>query len=355
MNDERSPLEASATAGLTDSQILLRRQMQQSTVTGDNYQPIWFWQLHSSWSSFVRGLFWGGIIASTAIVSASLGVGLTKFTVVEKVIAQTIDYKASQARSDAQVTRENKPTVTRPVNILLIEVPNDPNDLIAFDRDFVGKTKTILLLKFNPQLGIAEAINIPTNSRVNIPGVGWGTMADAHSQGGTALVSQMVSQLLPGVTIDGYMRATTQTWRQLSESGKLTLVDCNKRIENCQDRKEQVIRQENTFRAIQQHLSVPAYLNNIKITASEIQSQLDSNITDSEMMLIIDFIQELESDKISVSLLPGYIPGKTIVKNSRGNFNPQSLSHNYSRSGDRLLLLSNQSTINIGMPTFPSF
>ncbi|BAZ46093.1 cell envelope-related transcriptional attenuator [Chondrocystis sp. NIES-4102] len=329
MNDERSPLEASATAGLTDTQILSRRQMQQSTATEDNYQPLWFWRLHSSWSSFVRGLFWGGIIASTAIVSASLGVGLTRIAVVEKVIAQTIDYKTYQARSDTQVQRSNQPSLTRPVNILLIEVPNDPNDLLAFDRDFVGRTKTILLLKFNPQLGTVEAINIPTNSRVKIPGLGWGTIADAHSQGGTALVSQMISQLLPDVVIDGYMRATTQTWRQLSASGKLTLVDCNGRIENCQDRKEQVLRQENTFKSIRQHLSVPAYLNNIKITASELQSQLDSNISASEIMLIINFIQELESDKITVSLLPGYIPGKTMVKNNRGNFNPQSLSHNY--------------------------
>ncbi len=50
------------------------------------HQPLWFWQKHSQWSYFKRGLFWGGIISCTAIFSAGCGAALTKINLVEKAI-----------------------------------------------------------------------------------------------------------------------------------------------------------------------------------------------------------------------------------------------------------------------------
>ncbi|MGL5940418.1 MAG: LCP family protein [Waterburya sp.] len=327
MIDERSPDRNKPLANFADSptqseqETELIESSQINDQANDNHQinllhqPVWFWQQHSRWSFFVRGLFWGGIIASTAIVSAGGGVALTKITAVEQTIVQTIKPRSSGGQSESEIL-ESHATLTRPVNILLVEVKPDSDDLLKFDHEFVGKSQTILLLKFDPQQGLAEVINIPTDTRVKIPRLGWGTIADAHAYGGTALVSQMVNQLLNGVVIDRYVRATSPTWQQLSHSGKLTLADCDDRIQDCKDKAEQIVRQENTFEAIRQHLSVPAYLNDFRTTVTKIEPKLDSNMSISEIMSVVNFVQELESDQISVNLLPGYIPGKTIAKNN---------------------------------------
>jgi anionic cell wall polymer biosynthesis LytR-Cps2A-Psr (LCP) family protein len=189
--------------------------------------------------------------------------------------------------------------------------------LVKLDRDFVGKSQTILLLKFDPQQGLAEAINIPTDTRVKIPKLGWGTIADAHAYGGSALVSKMVNQLMEGVFVDRYVRATSQTWQHLSYSGKLTLASCDDRIQNCRNKAEQIIRQEDSFETIRQHLGVSPYVTDFQTIVTQLQPELDSNMSVPEIMSIINFIQELDSDQISVNLLPGYTPGKTIAKNNR--------------------------------------
>jgi anionic cell wall polymer biosynthesis LytR-Cps2A-Psr (LCP) family protein len=366
MNQERSPYRNEALGNFADSptqseqETELIETSQISEPAKDNYQinllhqPVWFWQQHSCWSYFVRGLFWGGIIASTAIVSAGCGVALSKITAVEQTIAQTIIKPNSSVGQP-----ESQATLTRPVNILLIEVQPDPDDLIKFDREFVGKSQTILLLKFDPQQGLAEVINIPTDTRVKIPGLGWGTIADAHASGGTALVSQMVNQLLNDVVIDRYVRATSQTWQQLSHSGKLTLPSCDDRIQDCGNKAEQIVRQEHAFEAISQYLSIPVYLSDFQTTVTKIEPKLDSNMSVSEIMSVVNFVQELESDQISVNLLPGYIPGKTIAKNNWRDYTHSSASpsgtlRNYAsrvRRSERSPVLQPQSKINKGMQT----
>jgi polyisoprenyl-teichoic acid--peptidoglycan teichoic acid transferase len=325
MNHERSQDRSEALSNFASSPTQSEQETELIETpqiidqANDNYQipplhqPVWFWQRHSRWSYFIRGLFWGGIITSTAIFSAGLGVALTKITAVEQTIAQTIKPNSSAQQPESQAS------LTRSVNILFIEIKPDSNNLVKFDRNFVGKSQTILLLKFDPQQGLAEAINIPTDTRVKIPGLGWGTIADAHTYGGTALVSQMVNQLLKGVVIDRYVRATSPTWQQLSHSGKLTLPSCDERIQDCGDKAEQIVRQEDTFEEIRQHLNIPAYARDFQTVVTQIRPKLDSNMSVPEIMSIINFIQELESDQISVNLLPGYIPGKTVAKHNRRN------------------------------------
>ncbi|MGL5078232.1 MAG: hypothetical protein ACRDBG_20735, partial [Waterburya sp.] len=91
---ETELIESSQTQSEQETELIESSQI--NDQANDNHQinllhqPVWFWQQHSRWSFFVRGLFWGGIIASTAIVSAGGGVALTKITAVEQTIIQTI-------------------------------------------------------------------------------------------------------------------------------------------------------------------------------------------------------------------------------------------------------------------------
>ena len=280
------------------------------------HQPLWFWERHSRWSYFGRGLFWGGVISSIAIFSAGCGVALTKIDAVEQAIAQRINRNTPKPQSVAE------PGLSRPVNILLMEIePDADNDdnIVKFSHTFVGRSKTILLLKFKPQMGLAQVINIPTDSRVKIPGFGWGTIAEANQYGGTPLVSQIVAQLLDGITIDRYVRAMPQTFQQLSASSKLTLNYCDSRIQDCSRISEQIVRQQTAFETIRQRFNIPTYLADFKVTVQKVKPNLDTNLSVPEIMTVAKFVGELESDTISVDLLPGYIPGKTLATNKQSN------------------------------------
>ncbi|MCC0176059.1 LCP family protein [Waterburya agarophytonicola K14] len=269
----------------------------------DSKQSYWFY--------FTRGLFWGVIVGFTAILSASCGVALTKIDRVEKIIVRTID------RNSISTQATTSKSLTRPVNILVLEVKPSSSQITKLSPELVGDSKTILLLQFEPQSNITRIINIPTNSRVKIPDFGWGTIADANRYGGTTLVSQMVVQLMDGLTIDRYIRATPDIFQKLIASGKITLDNCNDNLRNCADLDEQILRQETAAETIRQRLNIPGYLRSFKTTLNQTKAGLDTNLSLAEAMSIANFVKELESDGITVNLVSGYEAGKTININDR--------------------------------------
>ena len=274
-------------------------------------QPLRFWDKHSRWSYFVRGLFWGGVIASTAVCSAGVGAGVTKIELVEQAITEKISLNSSEIEGEIQ------PNFAHPVNILLMEVEPGAENIVKFANAASGTSKAIFLLKFEPEIDFAQVINIPTNSRVKIPEFGWGTIADANQYGGTELVSEMVTQLLDGVTIDRYIRATPKVWQQLSSTGKLALKTCDVRIQDCSDKLEEIARQRTVLENIRQRLNVPNYLANFKSTVNKVQPQLDTDLSTSEIISLADFLAELDADSISVDLLPDYTSGKSLVAKNK--------------------------------------
>ncbi len=261
---------------------------------------FWFCLRQSCWFYFNKGLFWGAIFGLTVILSAGCGVALTKIDGVEKRINQVIDRNSSTIRS------VSKHDLTHPVNILLLEVAPNDDEIIQFSSAFVGKSKTILLLQFDPQLNKVKVINIPVDSRVKIPGFGWGTIGDANKYGGTPLISQLVVQLLDGITIDRYIRATPSTFRKLMASGKIELNHCNAKIEDCSDRVEQILQQQITADTIRQRLNIPSYLQSFETTLTETRSGLDTNLSVLEIMSVANFVKELEPDNIEVDLISDY-------------------------------------------------
>lgn len=274
-------------------------------------ESFWLWSRQSCWFYFNQGLFWGVVIALTAILSASFGVALAKVEVVENMINSVIN------RTSSTTQPVSKYDLTHPVNILLIEVEPDENEIIQFSQAFVGKSKTILLLQFDPQLNTANIVNIPNDSRVKIPGFGWGTIEDANKHGGTYLISQAVIQLLDGITIDRYIRATPATFQKLIASGKIALNHCDARVDDCSSHLEQISHQQAAIEIIRQRLNIPAYFGNFQTTLTKTQSNLDTNLSLPELMSIANFIKELESDDIKVDLVSGYVAGENIKLSSQ--------------------------------------
>ena len=274
------------------------------------HQPLWFWSQHSFWSYCSSCLFWGVIIGFTAISSAIAGVALTRIDAVEQAIIQKLP-------TSLNGTSRKQTALTRPINVLLLEVKSDAEQMREFSDTFVGESKAILLLKVKPQQNSAQIINIPPNSRVEIPGFGQGTIKDAYKLGGTQLLSQTINQLNEGLTVDRYIRATPETFRELTASGKITLQDCDSRIKDCDNQGSQIIRQQITFNTIRQRLNIPGYLASFKTVIAETEPDLDTNISVPEIIYLANFIKELDPDSLRVDLLPGYTPGKTITDSNQ--------------------------------------
>ena len=272
------------------------------------HQPLWFWQKHSQWSYFKRGLFWGGIISCTAIFSAGCGFALTRINLVEQEIAQRIEIYSNTRSSHQAVLRHS-------IDLLLIEVEPDTNSMVKFSSTSIGKTKAILVLQFDPQNRVAKTIDVPIDSRVKIPGFGWGTIADAYRYGGVPLVSQVLTQSIDKVKINRYVRATPEVFQQLTASGELTLNNCDSKIADCSHKVKQIIRQEDTLKAIHQHLNIPAYLANFQATVTDIKPRLDTDLSLSELMSIANFVKDLDPENITIGLLPEYVLGEVAADN----------------------------------------
>ncbi|MEM7761697.1 MAG: LytR C-terminal domain-containing protein [Cyanobacteria bacterium P01_A01_bin.40] len=281
-------------------------QLSNSSQITPLHQPLWFWSQHSSWSYFNRGFFWGGMISLTAVCSAIGGVALTRITPIEQAIVQRIDSNHVTPESETQST------VNNPVNVLLLEVKSDADDIIEFSEAFLGESKTVLLLKLQPQLDSAQVIYIPNNSSVTIPEFGTGTIEDAYKIGGMKLLSEVITQLVADTTIEHYVRGTSEVFQQLFASGKITLEDCDVSIRNCANQTEQVMRQQVLFNTIRQRLNIPGYYASFQTTITKLESDLDADISVEEIVSWANFIKELEPDKIDVDLLPGYTPGKAL-------------------------------------------
>ncbi len=286
-------------------------------------QPLWFWSRHSSWSYFNRGLFWGGIISLTAVSSGIIGVALTKIDAVEQAIAQRIN---PGSLNNLQL---KKPLpLASPMSVLLIGVKSDANEMIDFSGDLTGEIQTILLLKFDPDSNSTQAINIPLNSRVEIPGHGQGVVSDAYRIGGVKLLSETIAQLT-GYGVDRHLRATPDVFRQLTTSGKITLASCDSRFKDCLDLSEQVLRQQTTLETIRQRLNIPSYLTSFQTAIAQVKPNLDTDLAVPEIISLANFVRDLEPDRLSVDLLPEYVPGKALGQpNQIAKFPPNNQRKN---------------------------
>ncbi|MEM6614463.1 MAG: LCP family protein [Cyanobacteria bacterium P01_C01_bin.72] len=263
-------------------------------------QPLPSRWRYSCWSYFNRGLFWGGLVSLTAIFSAIGGMALTKIDLVEQQIANQLSGNYSR------LLPETYADLNTPQQILLVEVEPKPDSLSGFSLSAVGKSKTILLLKIEPELNSAEVINIPLDTQVEVAGVGMVTIEDAYRIGGMDFLSRTVNQLSEDITVERYLQTTPEVWQQLKDSGRITLKKCDSRIRDCGDPIEQLARQSTAFETIRQRFNIPAYFSRFQTAIAKVESELDTNISESEIISVAHFIKELEPDRLKVDLWAEY-------------------------------------------------
>ncbi|MGK7932202.1 MAG: LCP family protein [Microcystaceae cyanobacterium] len=280
-----------------------------------------------------RGLIWGGIFGTTAIVSATLGASLTLIT----PFAEKIPFAPQILPVSEKINPLPSHTLTRPLNILVLgidQVEDSDSPSLAALR---GRSDTILLLKVDPQEKSLKMLSIPRDSRVNIPRVGYTKINDANIHGGADLASEVVSQTLEDVTIDRYVRITTDVFVKLvdlvggvevyvpqdmyyQDRTQNLYIDLKAGLQtlNGQQAEEfarfrsqdsgdvgRVQRQQILLKALQKKLSSPAILPRLPQVLSLLQTNIDTNLSWEEMLGLANLGRDLSVDDVQMVMLPG--------------------------------------------------
>ena len=326
-----SPLETSSIAKqITEVRSKLHHDPTERLLDTDqnnsSIQSFWFR------SHFNRGLLWGAIFSLTAVSSGMFGMALTRIDGVNLAIAQRLNPRLIN-------TPEKPATLNLKSSILLVEVKSNADEIVEFYADSQGKLHNVLLLHLNPKLELAKAINIPLDSQVKLPGDKPGTINDAYRIGGMELLTKAIGQISHDYKVDRFVRATPEIFQQLTSSGKIIWKKCDPRISNCQDKSEQIARQQTAFETIRQRLNIPSYWSSFESAIARIEPSLDTNISVPEIIALANFVKELDSNSITVNLLAEYTPGRSqpnrVVKSPKDRGDRFSSEQNLPLGSDR--------------------
>jgi LCP family protein required for cell wall assembly len=205
------------------------------------------------------------------------------------------------------------------------------------DDVFKGRSDTMLLVRFDPSDKTVRMLSIPRDSRVRIPGHGFTKINDANVHGGPTLAAEVVTNTLGDVTIDRYVRVTTDAFKELVDlvggvevyvpermyhkdvTQKLE-IDLQEGWQNLNgDQAEQfarfrnpqygdigrVQRQQILLKALQKKIFSPTILPSLPKAVQVLQQYIDTNLSVEEMLAIANFGREIKQDNLRMILLPG--------------------------------------------------
>ncbi|GAB4551616.1 MAG: LCP family protein [Pleurocapsa sp.] len=256
-----------------------------------------------------RGILWGCVVTTTAVISACLGAAVTTIEPVDREVRKALADRWQISLNNPQFYPQNSikaVPLTRPIDLLLVEIePSQP----APERSphaFVGRSNRILLLQFQPQQPSVKLINIPTDSRVRIPGMGWNTITNANRYGGVPLVTQAVSQMNRGVTVDRYVRATPEVFAKFTSALELKSSSCQATDDDCTANSATIQQQQLFFEAFRQNLQHPKFIAEFSEKIQTTRRNLDTNLSSEEITTLASFVGQLKPEQISVTFPANY-------------------------------------------------
>lgn len=294
-------------------------------------------------SPLLRGVLWGATVSLTAVASATVGGAIA----LVSPLAPSISTFVAQGSNHWLQTLSAIPggewgsllqyKLDRPLNILVLgidrvlEVPADSPQALS------GRSDTMLLLRFEPESHSLRLLSIPRDTRVEIPGTGYGKINDANVRGGPAMAARVASKTLNDVPIDRYLRVSTDTFKELVDlvGGVEVFVpypmsyrDATQKLEIdlqpgrqtlsgeqaeqfARFRKDgygdigRVQRQQVLLKALQQRLYNPAILLRLPQALKVFQKNVDTNLSWEEMLALANFTRGLQREDIQMVMLPG--------------------------------------------------
>lgn len=282
----------------------------------------------------LRWLAWGTALVTTGVVSGIIGVALSWLTPLPPTIAPDTNQQLSLNDLWSKGFRYN---ITRPVNILVMGIDRVPDVPPDSPEVLNGRSDTMLLVQVDPADNSINVLSIPRDTQVEIPGVGLTKINHANMLGGDDLAARVVSRNLNGVTIDRYVRVSTEAFRELvdllggvevfvpqrmsytDETQKL-YIDLEQGWQTLNgDQAEQfarfradgngdigrVQRQQQLIRALRDRVTSPAVIPKLPEAIQLIQKYVDTNLSLEEMLALANFGTSLEQDSFRMVMLPG--------------------------------------------------
>jgi len=233
--------------------------------------------------------------------------------------------------------------ISRPVNIIVLGVDlnlEEPEEGETFDP-FKSRSDTMLLVRLNPGTDRVSILTIPRDTQVEIPDVGVTKINSANWWGGPELVTEVVSNNLNNVQIDRYVRVSTGAFRELvdvvdgvevyvpfamqyeDQTQKLK-IDLQPGLQKLNgDEAEGFVRFRNNnlgdigraqrqqilLKALQKKMANPTMLTRLPQILSVLQKHIDSNLSVGEMLALMQFGLQVDSEQLRMVLLPGRFSG----------------------------------------------
>jgi LCP family protein required for cell wall assembly len=285
--------------------------------------------------SKARWILWCFVFIITAIGSGTLGAAAVLMTPLATAFAPQ---QSEQQFSLKDLMRQTlRYEVTRPVNILVMGIdrvldapPNSPQVL-------AGRSDTMLLVRIDPESNAVNVLSIPRDTQVEIPGEGVTKINYANEVGGPGLAARVVSHSLNDVTIDRYVRVSTEAFRELVDllgGVEVYVPQQMKYDDNTQDLHidlEQgwqtlngnqaegfarfradgngdigrVQRQQTLIRALRERLTSPSVLPHLPQAIELMQKYVDTNLSLEEMLALVSFGLNLDREDFHMVMLPG--------------------------------------------------
>lgn len=281
-----------------------------------------------------RLLFWGGVTTFSILLGSSLALVTPLWSDRDTLNKEQQYYSGGFLKTRSLNTPQYQ--LSRSVNILVmgIDPVSDANNTLSH---FAGSSDTLLLVQLNPNDQTVRVLSIPKDSQVVIPEVGLAKISLANSVGGPSLAARVVSRSLNNVSIDRYVRLTTNAFRELvNQLGgvevfvpeKMSYTDATQKLKIDLDPGWQTLngeqaeqfarfrdssvgditrvqRQQALMTALRDRLTSPAFLPRLPQLIHSIQNYVDTNLSLPETLALVNFALQLNQENLHMVLLPG--------------------------------------------------
>lgn len=286
---------------------------------------------------WLKRFSWGCIYVSLAIVSGSLGLAgafLLSNPFNSEPSVQTSPIESFSLRLTQGVIPY---TLSRPVNIVVMGIDRVEGTEPGSPDSFSGRSDTLLVVRFNPEEDQVNILSIPRDTRVEIPNYGFTKINHANWFGGPKLVQSVLTHNFNNLELDRYLRIDTGIFREVIDAIGGVEVNVPKAMKYDDysqklhidlqpglqvlngDQAEQfarfrhdeygdigrVQRQQILLKALRQKLSSPAVITKVPQLLDLMERYVDTNLSTEELFALVGFTLHLNSDQMSLVMLPG--------------------------------------------------
>lgn len=284
-------------------------------------------------SPFLQGFIWGGCFTLTAAISGFIGVTVALKSPLPISIDPIVEKIQGLKRFGLSAFFTSP--LEQPTNILVMGIDQVANGE-GMDK-FTGRSDTMLLVRLDPDTHTLKMLSIPRDSRIRLPNGTYSKINSANARGGVPLVKEVIQDNLNGVTIDNYIRVTSEAFKKLVDvvggvevyvpmdmqytdrtQGLYIDLKQGKQLLNG-DQAEQfarfrsdnlgdigrVQRQQILLKALGDKMRSPQMIFKVPKIMELLQEEIDTDLNKSQIMTLAGFALGLEKQDIRMLMLPG--------------------------------------------------